>query len=45
MKDIFSQVSVCIAIPIPIGWCLFKIRGSVGRNYRLVSGSQELTRL
>lgn len=45
VKDIFSQVSVCTAIPIPIGWCLFKIRGSVGRNYRLVSGSQELARL
>lgn len=42
VKDVFSRVSVCTAIPIPIGWCLFKIRGSVGRSYKLVTSSQEL---
>lgn len=40
MKDTFSQVSLCTAIPI--GWCLPRIGGSVGRSYRSVARPQEL---
>lgn len=40
VKDTFSQVSLCTAIPI--GWHLLRIGGMVGKNYRLVVSPHEL---